>query len=200
MTALNRRKSNRAAELFFFSEITSAKSGLPSKHRAKRDSATTEIRKSGNSSLSARTGLVSNRQSPMERRRIRRIRAFRGSWRNRSLVFNLRFADHHDGDVVTYWIHAMAFRALQPLSAVGSFKTCFAKRANKYLQQFRIHGHSGEMVARGIPNRGVRCVKGIALLDRRVGHQEMGAAPPIQEGRLCLSYKYGVALLIRECH
>jgi len=156
MTALNRRVINRAAELLFFSEITSAKSGLPSKHAAKRDSATTEIRKSGNSSLSARTGLVSNRQSPMERRRIRRIRAFRGSLQNRSLVFNLRFADHHDGDIVTYRVYAMACRALQSLSAVGNFKTRFAKRTNKYLQQFRVHSHSEEMVARGPELRNLR--------------------------------------------
>src|SRR5580765_5007715 len=152
MTTLNRRVSNFNAELFFFSEITSAKSGLPSKHAAKRDSTSTEIRKSGNSSLRARTGPVSNRQSPMERRRIRRIRAFRGSLRNRSLVFNLRFADQHDGDIVTYWVYAMTGRALQSLSAVGDFKTRFTKRANQYLQQFRIYGHSEEMVARGLPN------------------------------------------------
>ena len=149
MTALNRRVSNRTAELFFFSEITSAKSGLPSKQAAKRDSATTEIRKSGNSSLSARTGLVNNRQSPRERRRVRRIRAFRGSLRNRSLVFNLRFADHHDGDIVTYRIDAMACRALQSLPAVGNLKTRLAKWTNKYFQQFRVHSHSEEMVARG---------------------------------------------------
>src|SRR3954468_8099135 len=149
MTALNRRASKRTAELFFLREITSAKSGLPSKHGAKRDSTATEIRKSGYSSLSARTGLVSRRQSPMERRRIRRIRAFRGSLRNRSLVFNLRFADHHHRDIVTYRIHAMARRAFQSLSAVGYFKTRLAKRTNKYLQQFRVHSHSEEMVARG---------------------------------------------------
>src|SRR6188768_1815465 len=100
MTALNRRVSRRAAELFFLIEIISVKSGLPSKHAAKRDSTTTEILKSGNSSFRARTGPVNSRQSPMDRSRMSRIRALRGSFRNRSLVFNRGFADHHDGDVV----------------------------------------------------------------------------------------------------
>src|SRR6185436_5935329 len=108
MTALKRRVNSRAAELLLFSTITSAKSGLPSKHNANRDSTATEIRKSGNSSLSARTGLVSSRQSPMERSRISRIRALDGNLRKRSLVFNRRFADHHDGNIVAYRVDTMA--------------------------------------------------------------------------------------------
>src|SRR5882724_7330012 len=150
------RANNFKAEDLLVMEMTSAKSGLLSKQSAKRDSTTTETRKSGNSSLSARTGLVSSRQSPIERSRIRRMRAFCGSLRNRSLVFNRRFADQHDGNVIAYRIHAMACRALQSLSAVGELNGRLAQRTNKNLQQFRIHCHSEQMLARRIRICGMR--------------------------------------------
>ena len=70
----------------------------------------------GNSSLSARTGPVSNRQSPMDRRRTSSRRAFGGSLRNRSLVFNLCFADQHHRDIVAYRVYPTALRAFQSLS------------------------------------------------------------------------------------
>ena len=66
----------------------------------------------GNSSFNARTGEVSKRQSPMERRRTRRIRAFFGRRWNRSLVFNFRFANQHHWDVVANRIDAAALAAL----------------------------------------------------------------------------------------
>jgi hypothetical protein len=62
----------------------------------------------------------------------------------------------------------MACRALQSLSAVGNFKTRFAKGTNKNLQQFRVHCHSEEMVARGpeLRNHAVG-----AACDRAYKHQ-----------------------------
>lgn len=79
------------------------------------------------------------------------MRALGGSRRNRSLVFNRRFADQHDGNVVAYRVNAMANGALQPLSAVLEIERRFAERTYKNFQQFRVYGHSVEMVARGIP-------------------------------------------------
>jgi hypothetical protein len=60
----------------------------------------------------------------------------------------------------------MACRALQSLSAVGNFKTRLAKGTNENLQQFRVHGHSEEMVARGIRNRGVMSEVASAVTSR----------------------------------
>jgi hypothetical protein len=91
------------------------------------------MRKPGNSSFNARIGLVSRRQSPIERKRIRRMRACGGRLRKKSLVFNLGFADQHHGDVVAYRIDAVALIALQPLSVIHHFDSSLAKRADKNL-------------------------------------------------------------------
>ena len=60
---------------------------------------------------------------------------------NRSLVFNLGFADEHDGDVIPYGIHAMTLAALQPFPILDDFHGRLAERAYKNLQQLRIQGH-----------------------------------------------------------
>src|SRR6185503_13656875 len=102
-------------------------------------------------SFSARRGLVSRRQSPIERRRIRRMRASGARLRKKSLVFNLGFADQHDRDVVAYRVDTVASSALQALPVIHDLQRRFAKRNRTYedLKKFRIHRHKGEMVARG---------------------------------------------------
>src|SRR5688572_13302159 len=95
-------------------EMTSRISGFPSKQPAKRVSARTLIRNLGNSCFRAWIGLVSRRQSPIDRRRISRMRESGESLCSRSLVFNRGFADEHDGNVIAYGINAMALSALQP--------------------------------------------------------------------------------------
>ena len=79
LTMASKRRCNKLGRLELLAECRiSSKSGLPSKQPANRVSTSTEMRKPGNSSLSARTGLVNSRQSPIERRRTKRIRAFGG--------------------------------------------------------------------------------------------------------------------------
>src|SRR5204862_6418856 len=126
----------------------SSMSGLALKQSAKRDSTRTEMRKPGNSSFRARIGEVSKRQSPIERRRMKRMRDCGARLRKRSLVFNLRFADQHDGDVVAYGIDAVALTALQALPAIHDLHRCLAKRTDENLQKFRVHSHRKGMVAR----------------------------------------------------
>src|SRR5688572_17431996 len=118
-------------------------SGFPSKQPANLDSTRTEMRNLENSSLSARMGLVSSKQSPIERSRIKRMCAPVGKLRRRSLVFNLGFVDKHDGDVIAYGIDAVALAALQALSVMDQFYGCLAHRTNKYLKQLRINRHGG---------------------------------------------------------
>lgn len=94
------------------------------KQSAKRGSTRIVIRKPGNSSLTAWIGEVNSRQSPIERRRMNKIRAFGGRRWNRSfcldtLLFNFRFADQHHGDVVANRIDAVALRTFQALAALG---------------------------------------------------------------------------------
>src|ERR1043166_4381244 len=102
-------------------------------------------------------GEVSKRQSPIDRRRMNKIRAFGERRWNRSLVrlvFNFRFADQHHGNVVANRVHAAALSAFQALAAFGEIDRRFAKGTNKYLKKLRIHGHSDEMLPQdpeGIP-------------------------------------------------
>ena len=76
------------------------------------------------------------------------MRACGARLRKRSLVFNLRFAEQHDGNVVAYRKYAMALAALQPLPAVHDLHRRLALGTNENLQQFRVHGHRVEMLAR----------------------------------------------------
>src|SRR2546425_3931342 len=102
MIASKWRSSRRSpVEYLFPATRISPTSGLPSKQPAKRDSTSTLTRKRGNSSLSARIGLVRRRQSPIERSLMNKMRAFGEIRWKRSLVFNFRFADEHHGDVVS---------------------------------------------------------------------------------------------------
>src|ERR1051326_1986911 len=94
-------------------------------------------------------GEVSKRQSPIDRRRMNKIRAFGERRWNRSLVrlvFNFRFADQHHGNVVANRVHAAALSAFQALAAFGEIDRRFAKGTNKNLKKLRIHGHSEEML------------------------------------------------------
>src|SRR5262249_19754308 len=113
---------------------------------AKRCSTKTEIRNPGNSRFNAATGLVNSRQSPIERRRTRRIRAFRGSLRKSSLVFNFRFADQHHRDVVANRVHAPAVAALQALSAFNKSYRHLAQRTNQDLKKLRVYSHSAKIL------------------------------------------------------
>src|SRR5262249_1998886 len=134
MIASNLRASSAAADSLFLMTMTSSKSGLASKHPAKRASTATEIRKPGKYSLRTRTGLVNSRQSPMDRRRMRRMCEHFGRLRNRSLVFNRCFIDHHDGYVVLYGVNPVACAAFQSLSALGESHRSFAERTNEDLE------------------------------------------------------------------
>src|SRR5205085_3936553 len=133
-----------------FSRIdrTSSTSGFPSKQSENRDSTSTEIRNLGNSSFSALSGLVSSRQSPIERRRMIRMRAFSGRPRSKSLVFNLGFADQHHWDIVAYRIDPVTLAAFQPLPVMNNLNGSLAKRTNEDFEEIRIYRHKGEMLAR----------------------------------------------------
>ena len=49
---------------------------------------------------------------------------------------------------------------------MDDYKSCLTERTNENLQQFRVHGHSEEMVARGIRNRGVMSEVAEAITSR----------------------------------
>jgi len=70
----------------------------------------------------------------MERSRIRRMRACTGRVRRRSLVFNLGFADEHDGDVIAYRVYTVTLTALQAIPVMNHFHGCLAEWADKYFQ------------------------------------------------------------------
>src|SRR5436853_7505514 len=102
------------------------------------------MRNAGNCCFSARIGLVSNKQSPIDRSRIRRMRAFDERLLNSSLVFNFCFADQHHGDVVANRIYAAALATLQCLSAFGQIDRGLTNWTDEDLQEFRVDGLRGE--------------------------------------------------------
>ena len=71
------------------------------------------------------------------------MRESAGIFWKRSLVFNRRFADEHDGNVIAYGIYTVTLAALQPLPLMNDFNGCLAERADEDLQQIRIYGHAG---------------------------------------------------------
>ena len=66
-----------------------------------------------------------------------------GRLRSRSLVFNLGFADKHNGDAITYRVYAVTLTALQAIPVMDHFHGCLTERADKNLQQLWINRHGG---------------------------------------------------------
>ena len=60
-----------------------------------------------------------------------------------SLVFNLGFADKHNGDAITYRVYAVTLTALQAIPVMDHFHGCLTERADKNLQQLWINCHGG---------------------------------------------------------
>jgi hypothetical protein len=73
------------------------------------------------------------------------MRACTGRLRRMSLVFNLGFADKHNGDAITYRVYAVTLTALQAIPVMDHFHGCLTERADKNLQQLWInrHGENG---------------------------------------------------------
>src|SRR5207245_5107312 len=99
----------------------------PSSSR-KRDSTSTEMRRSGRHSLSRRSDGVKSTTSPIDLRRITRIRApegrlgrveagvMLGRWgRSALFCFELGLVHEHDGNVFFDGVNAQALTAFQPL-------------------------------------------------------------------------------------
>ena len=144
--ASKRRTSSRDAKDNLCGAVrTSSTSGLASKQSANCGSTRTVMRNFGNCAFNARTGPVSSRQSPNERRRMKRMRAVPGRRWKSCLVFNLGFVDQHHRNVVANRIHPAALDTLQTLAVFREVHLRFAEWADKNLQKLRIHGHGQDL-------------------------------------------------------
>jgi hypothetical protein len=148
----------------------SSTAALPSKSSRKRDSTITEIRRSGRQSFSRRSVGVRRMMSPIDLRRIIRMRAPGGKaerqettsirfqirilnfgrldgrapgleFKRDSFGFNFCVLDNHVRNIVVDGINAPALRALQTFTVSGKFYGQLTCRANQYIQQFLRYSH-----------------------------------------------------------